>query len=169
MTSLPSGYTPPAQREVPAEIFTTAGWIKGSFMLPALRIFTEFANQTHDFFKLKGVLLPGLEQTIPFFALQRDSIIFMIVEPGDGMLAALAGRRQTDISCAFNGGVISGNIDLPQGVRLSDFLLQKAHFFYLTNSTAYLRSGSQSDVRRSIPLALVNSRRVVGISEPRFV
>jgi hypothetical protein len=165
----PSGYAPPAQREVVAEMFTTAGWIQGAFQLPALRIFTEYLNHPHDFFKLKNVRLPGVEKPIPFFALHRDSIIFILVQPAEGILGPSAAKRKTDVSCVFASGVISGTLELVSGVRVSDFLLQKTHFFYLTDCTTYAKVGGQNDIRRDVPIGIVNARKVIGVSEPRFV
>lgn len=164
-----SAYAPPPQREIEGQILSTVGWIKGSFMLPAMRVFAEYLNHPHDFFKLKNVTLPGLEAQIPFFALQRDSVILVLVDAGEGVLGSYDRRRPADVSCAFNGGVVSGTLHLPQGVRVSDFLLQKQRFFHLTDCTVFVRSAGTSDVRRNQPVAIVNARRVIGVSEPRFV
>ena len=139
-------------------------------MLPAMRIFSEYLNHPHDFFKLKDVVLPGLDKQIPFFALQRDSVMLILVEPGEGILSAADRRRPADISCAFNGGVISGTLNLPQGVRVSDFLLQKQNFFHLTNCSMFMRAaGGKSEVSHDLPVVVVNTRRVIGVSEPRFL
>lgn len=165
-----SAYSPPPQREVEGNIFSTAGWIRGRFMMPAMRIFTEYLNHPHDFFKLRSVMLPGLEKEIEFFALQRDSVIFISVTPGEGVFAPAERKRPADISCAFNGGVVSGTLNLPQGVRVSDFLIQKQNFFHLTDCTGFLRgAGGKSEVMRDLPLVIVNTRRVIGVSEPRFI
>lgn len=165
-----SAYSPPPQREVEARIFSTAGWITGRFMLPAIRIFTEYLNHPHDFLKLKDTTLPGLETQIPFFALQRNSIVFMLVAQTDGILTPGERKRPADVSCAFNQGVISGTLNLPPGVRVSDFLIHKQHFFHLTDCTTFVRnSAGKSEVIRDQPIGIVNTRRVIGVSEPRFI
>lgn len=165
-----TAYSPPPQREIPAEILSTAGWIRGNFMLPGMRIFSEYLNHPHDFFKLKSVVLPGLENQIPFFALHRDSVIFVVVKPDNGILAPTERKRPADVSCAFVGGVISGTLNLPAGVRVSDFLHQKQNFFHLTDCTVFLRSpAGANEIRRDIPVVIINTRRVIGVSEPRFV
>lgn len=164
-----SAYSPPPQREVPARIFTTAGWLRGAFQLPALRVFTDYINHPHGFLKLKSVFLPGLENEIPFFALQRESVILILFEPDEAIRPTEGKRRPADVSCAFIGGVISGTLSLQQGVRVSDFLIQKQQFFHLTSCSLYLRSGGKTETLHDLPIGIVNSRRVIGVSEPRFV
>ena len=166
-------YTPPAQRDVTARMFTTAGWINGIFMIPKLRTFVEFLNnQQHDFFKLKDVSLPGLDKVIPFFALQRSTLIFLIPEFESDLFTPPAGgeRVTRDVSCALSTGVISGSLDILAGVRVSDFLMSKANFFFpLTKCTTFLRAGGQADVTRDIPVVIVNAPQVLGVAEPRFI
>lgn len=164
-----TAYTPPPQKAVEASVFTSAGWMRGAFLVPALRIFAEYLNHQQEFLKVRNAILPGVDHPLPFFALRRDSIIFM-VPSGEDMIVSPEGRqpRSADISCAFNSGAISGTLHLPQGVRVSDFLLQKAHFFPLFRCTAYIRSGSHLKATPDLQIALVNARNVIGVSEPPF-
>jgi hypothetical protein len=165
-----TAYSPPPQRSVDATIFTIAGPMRGAFLVPALRIFVEYLNYQQDFIKLKDVTLPGVEKTVPFFALQRDSVIFIIPSAVDAIVpAGTREPRTASVSCAFPGGALSGSLHLPQGVRVSDFLLQKAYFFPMFDCTSYVRAGGQTKSTPDIRIALVNSRRMIGISEPPFI
>lgn len=166
-----TSYTPPPQRDLPATIYTTAGWISGTFMVPKLRHFNDYLNHPHPFFKLKTVRLPGLDKDIPFFVLQKTSIIFIIPEPGDEALVSPIGgeKIEREVSCAFANGVISGTLDILKGVRVSDFLMAKAGLFVLRNCSAFLRTPAGSDVRHNIAHLMANSERIIGVSEPRFI
>ena len=165
-----SAYSPPPQRSVDATIVTVGGPIRASFLVPAMRIFVEYLNHHQDFMKLKDVTLPGVEKVVPFFALQRDSVIFILPSGNEAVAPpALREQRSVEVSCAIVGGAITGTLRLNQGVRVSDFLMQKAHFFPMFDCTSYIRTGGQSKVTPGIAMALVNSRRVIGIAEPPFI
>jgi hypothetical protein len=163
-------YSAPAQRELAASMFTVAGWITGSFLIPKLRHFSDFLNQPQEFFKLKAVRLPGLEKELPFFVLQRNSIIFVVPADDDDLVPAVGGEKlEREVSCAFANGVVSGTLDVLKGVRVSDFLMSRAGLFVLRNCSTFIRTGATPEVRHNIPYVIVNSERVIGVSEPRFV
>ncbi len=166
-------YTPPAQFDVPCEMFSTAGWIKGTLMIPKLRNVVDYLNQNHEFLKVKNVYLPGLDKEIPFFAMQKSAIILVLPAPTSEVAVspASAGERKSrEVSCALNSGVVSGSIEILGGVRVSDFLMQNAAFFALTQCSIFLRTGGgPAEVRHNIPNVLVNAPQIIGVSEPRFV
>jgi hypothetical protein len=164
-------YTAPSQRDVAADLYTTAGWIGGSFMLPAKRTLTDFANQEHDFFKLRDVTLPGLDDVIPFFALQRRSVVLIIPKVAEQSVQTAIGKDKMpkDVSCAFSSGVVSGSLMVMGGIRVSDFMLQRSPFFYLEDCTVFLRTPTGPDIRRNIPMVVINRWEIIGVSEPRFV
>ena len=165
-------YAPPAQFDVPCEMFSTAGWIKGTFMIPKLRNILDYFNQNHEFLKVKNVYLPGLEKEIPFFAIQKSAIILVLPAPTADVAVtpATAGERKArEVSGAFNSGVVSGSIEILGGVRVSDFLMQNAAFFALTQCSVFIRSSGPAEVRHNIPHVLVNAPRIIGVSEPRFI
>ncbi len=163
-----SQYTPPTQRDLGAQLLTTAGWVRGWFMVPARRSLTDYVNHQHDFFKLKDVALPGLEKRVPFFALQRRTVILIIPDIPEPSAKVVANANEKDVSCAFNGGVISGTLWVGTGVRVSDYLLQRDPFFPLTDCRMILRSGNSSQIRE-LELVLLNRGGILGTSEPRFV
>lgn len=166
-----TSYTPPPQREVSSSMYTTAGWISGTFMVPKLRHFNDYLNHPHPFFKLKAVRLPGLDKEIPFFVLQRSSIIFIIPDAQDDALVSPIGgeKMEREVSCAFANGVVSGTLDILKGVRVSDFLMSRAGLFVLRNCSVFVRTGASPDIRHNVPHVMVNADRVIGVSEPRFV
>ncbi|HEY5610783.1 MAG TPA: hypothetical protein VIL97_06235 [Thermoanaerobaculia bacterium] len=164
-------YAPPAQREVGADLYTTVGWITGSFMVPSMRNLTDFANQQHDFFKLKDVKLPGVPNIIPFFVLQRRSVVIAIPHVAEpSAKAAIGSEKETkDVSCAFHGGVVSGTLTVAKGLRVSDVVLQRDPFFYLTDCSLFLRTSGTPDIRKDLEMVVVNRWDIAGVSEPRFI
>jgi hypothetical protein len=170
VSAVQTQYTASARREVAVDLYTTAGWIHGSFLMPPMRGLTPFANQDHDFFKLKDVVLPGLGQPMPFFLLQRREVFFFI--PGEGHRdppPAFVERNPRDVSCAFANGVVSGRLTLNKGIRVSDFMLNKAPFFELEDASVFIRTAGAPEVRRNIPIVVISRWRLLGVSEPRFV
>lgn len=162
-------YAPP-QRDVPATIYTTAGWMRGNFVIPSSRRLIEFTNQPDDFFKLRDVQLPSVPGRATFFALQRDSVIF-IVPNSQAEVSRITtlgqDRVERDVSCAFETGLISGILYVPTGLRVSDYLVQRKRFFEIYECEYLVGEGEQLDRVRNIPIMLVNSNRIIGVSEPR--
>lgn len=164
-------YTPPSNRDVKARLFTTAGWIEASFLIPAKRSLIDYSNQAHDFFKLKDVSLPGLKEPIPFFALQRHSVILMLPEEAEeGVDSSIgAAKDDKDVSCAIDQGVVSGSLSVSTGLRMSDFMIKPQLFFYLKNCTLFMRSSGAPQITRNVPMIIINRQKILGVSEPRFV
>lgn len=164
-------YTPPSNREIGARLFTTAGWLEGEFLVPAKRSLVDFSNQSHDFFKLKDVILPGLKDPIPFFALQRHSVILILPSAAEEGIDSSIGRsrEEKDVSCAIDHGVVSGVLSVATGLRMSDFMLKPQPFFYLKDCTLFLRTARTPQITRNIPMVIINRTKIVGLSEPRFV
>jgi len=159
-------------REVESSFYTTAGWVRGSFVIPTMRNFVDFVNQPHDYFKLKNVKFPGIEPIVPFFALQRQSVILVIPDRHEETLrmTTLTGDKvERDVSCAFMSGFVSGVLFVLQDARVSDFLMQRHSFFYLRDCSLYLRTSRQADIRKEIPMIVVNGKQIIGVSEPRIM
>jgi hypothetical protein len=162
-------YAPP-QREIDATVFTQAGWMRGHFVVPNTRRFVEFTNHPDDFFKLRDVQLPSVAGRAQFFALQRDSVVFIV--PHDrserGLMGTLSGDRvERDVSCAFESGLVSGTLYVPAGLRVSDYLIQRRRFFELFDCEYIVRGGEHFQRSQNVPIVLVNANRIIGVSEPR--
>lgn len=160
----------PPQREVESTVFTQAGWMRGKFVVPNTRRFVEFTNQPDDFFKLREVQLPSVAGRAEFFALQRDSVVFIVPHDGSEKSAVrtLSGdRSERDVSCAFEAGIVSGVLYVPTGLRVSDYLIQRRRFFELYDCEYIVRGGDHFQRSENVPLILVNANRIIGVSEPR--
>ena len=160
----------PPQREVDSTVFTQAGWMRGAFVVPNTRRLVEFANQPDDFFKLRDVQLPSVTGRAEFFALQRDSVVFVVPhDPKERAgFATLSGDRvERDVSCASESGIVSGVLYVPKGLRVSDYLIQRKRFFELFDCEYVVRGGEHFQRSEGVPLILVNANRIIGVSEPR--
>lgn len=160
----------PPQREIDSTVFTTAGWMRGKFVVPNTRRFVEFANHPDDFFKLRDVQLPSVGGRADFFALQRDSVVFIVPNERQerSEIRTLSGdRSERDVSCAIESGLVSGILYVPTGLRVSDYLIQRRRFFELYDCEYVVRGGEHFQRSENVPLVLVNANRIIGVSEPR--
>jgi len=161
----------PPLRDAKAAVLTTTGWIHGTFRIPTNRNIVDFVNQHLDYFKMVDVRLPGIEAPVPFFALQRQSVILLLPEEPEELLRipTLGGDRvEREVSCLFANGMASGSLFVPHHARVSDFLMQRQIFFHLRDCTLATREGDGHEERRSVPIIAINSTRIVGVSEPRI-
>lgn len=158
-------------RETQAAILTTAGWVHGTFLIPTMRNLVDFVNQHAEYFKLVDVRLPGVAEPVPFFALQRQSVILIMPDESEETLrlTTLAGDRvERDVSCTFVNGMASGALFVPPHARVSDFLMQRQVFFHLRDCSLVVREGSGETVKENVAMLVVNGTRIVGVSEPRI-
>lgn len=160
----------PPQRDVAARILTSSGWMRGNFVVPQMRRFVEFANHPDDFFKLRDVQLPSIPGRAEFFALQRDSVVFIIpdsIREVSRISTLGQDKVERDVSCAFDNGLISGSLYVPKGLRVSDYLIQRKRFFEIYECEYVVGMRERIEKSPNLPIALVNANRIIGVSEPR--
>lgn len=156
----------PQQRKVSARIFTEVGWITGTFHCSLRQSLVEFLNAQQSFYRITDVRLPGAEQPMPFFALQRRRVI--LVSPGEteeNLEKSLAAESiDYQVSCVLADGVVAGRLRTAARLRLSDHLVNHNGFFVLRDCVLRGRGHSQGAAKR-LPVAVVNDRAVIGVSE----
>lgn len=161
------GYAPD-QRKIESQILTQAGWLTGTFHILRHAKFVDQLNTQNEFFKLTDVSFVGKQQTLPFFALQREATT-IIIPPStenDLILDKIEEQEAKHVFCIFDGGVISGTLLIRKGVRISDFLVKQRGFVLLRRCN--LRLGSLHDeffVDENHPSIIVNSTKVLGVTE----
>jgi len=155
----------PEQRKVTARIYTPSGWILATFHVPTGQGFTDFLNASKDFFALTEVQLPRQTKPLAFLALQRTAAILLmpedreIGEPEDGSVTH-------QVSCLLEGGVLMGALRLPESMRVSDHLMDRSsRFLVLRDCTVGLDAAGGNASVEAASVAIVNSGRVVGVSE----
>jgi hypothetical protein len=153
------------RRGVVSTILSDFGWIDGTFVIPKLNSFVDYLNSSQRYVKLTDVTMPGLEPRLPFFALAQDAYTLILPDANDEHLASAIPHVQSrthSISCVFASGWISGKLDTIPSARVSDFLGQGREFFLLRDCAIQVRGQAP----RLAPIVIVNSARILGVSEP---
>lgn len=158
-----------AQRDVKAEIYTRMGWINGTFHIGENHSFIDTVNQTHGFFRLTDVTVPGQRDVLPFFALQRDKTIIIIPHDGDMQIESArkcAEAEAHEATCMLEMGTIFGEIRVVANTRLSDHLVHQGGFFLMQNCAGDFNTGRDKDIQSApIRYVAVNSHSVIGVAE----
>jgi hypothetical protein len=156
----------PQQRKVLTRIFTNIGWIAGTIHCSVQQSVIEYLNQQASFYKLTDVRLPGTDDPLSFFALQRERVI--LIAPSQEELnlekPLPAGAHEVQVACVLDEGIITGRLRWAMHARLSDYLINHHGFFVLRDCTVRGRGESRGTIKR-LPIALLNDRGLVGVSE----
>jgi hypothetical protein len=143
------GYRP-EQQSIPARVFTTAGWVEGRIRAPKRHVWLDHLNTCGPWVKMTGVTLPEHEDEVSFFALSRTAAVLVeprTFDPNLTLPRPVGATRAHRVDALLDVGVVSGTLELPNHVRVSDHLFGEA------------------TLELDLPLAFVNGQRVVGVSE----
>jgi len=150
--------------QVTSRIYTTSGWVVGSFHVPTGETLCGLLEKS-KFFTLTDVTLPQGGEPLAFFALARTATVLII--PGEG--AAIDPRSQGDtkrqVSCLLEHGVVMGALYLPGEVRVSDHLVGSDRFFVVGDCTVGIDTTGRPASVEATHAAIINARRVVGVAE----
>ncbi len=160
-------YRPPL-REIPSVLFTSSGWIRGTFHIPQLHGFLDNLSKAGDFLKLTDVTLPHFKKHLQFFGLRRNAVMMIIPDCPEEMLhlpKPLLKARNLPVSFLLESGTVSGTLVLEGEIRISDFLSKENRWIVLRDSVlgANAQSGATQETR--FPLLLLNSTSIIGASE----
>jgi len=162
-------YHPPL-RGIPSVIYTTGGWIRGTFHVPTMHGFLEYLNLSGDMLKLTGVILPYLEMELRFFALRRGKALLVMPDCDLALLQLPEPTAQYHVhrvSFLLEGGTVTGSLAIEEDIRVSDYLANHDGFLVLRNC----RFGAHDapvEEESHFPMLLVNSATVVGASDERL-
>jgi hypothetical protein len=160
----------PPQRIVPLVVFTPSGYIKGNCHISVALSLRSFLNSGEEILKLTDAVLPGSSDSHPFLALQKSAALLVVPgspdkEVGSNRIPRSQEGRLT--TCLLSLGSIRGWMEVPEAVRTSDFLSRNPWF--LAFHDCHIGPNPYMEPKdfegKSIPLVLVNSRSLVGISE----
>ncbi len=158
----------PHQRQLEAQIYTTAGWLSGTFHFPKMSKLLEALNKEPEFYRLTDVrFLAKKDLLLEFFALQRRSTVLVVPPEGEsGLYLKQEETRPIRVYCLFDGGFVEGRLRLRKGVRVSDYLPKHDGFVLLQNCK--LKLGDITGdffVEEEHEAVFVNAGRIVGVSE----
>jgi uncharacterized protein YjbI with pentapeptide repeats len=160
----------PALRQVPAVIFTTGGWIRGTFNVPEMHGFLEHLNLSGEMLKLTSVTLPYLSVDLRFFALRRNKALLVMPDCDPSLLMLsepTADFHVHRVSFLLEGGTVTGSLAIEEDIRVSDYLANHDGFLALRNC----RFGAHDapvEEESHFPLLMVNCATVVGASDERL-
>lgn len=152
-------YRPP-QQTVTARVFTGAGWLEGTFHLAKLHALPDYLAH-HTWYPLTNVVMSRVG-TMPFLALTRQEAL--LVAPTHVQPHLVTDElTPTTATLLFPGGSVDGTLDVPAGMRLSDFVARAAGFLPVrdANVRVWADAGAQFFDR-----VLINPSRLVGVTEP---
>jgi len=155
-----SSYKPP-QSTVVAQVRTAADDLRASFHIPKDHGFADHLGK-FAFWNLTNVTVQWAPEPLPFFSLRAAAALIVIPEGDEADLRLAPAHGPTDkhrIACLLESGAVTGDIELPPGARVSDYLAHHAGFFLLRNARLDSQAGKA-------PLVLVNAAALVGVSEP---
>lgn len=166
-----SQYHPP-MKEIPAVVFTSAGWIRGTFHVPQLHGFLDFLSRS-EFLKLTDVTLPYQKRHLDFFGLRRSEALMIIPDCPESLLGLpkpTGASRNVPLHLLLSRGCISGVMPLDADIRMSDALTKESKFVLLRDCVL----GPSPDVTSTpgsesrFPRVLMNLMAVIGASEESF-
>ena len=153
-----------SQSAATVRVYTPTGWVIGTVHLPAGVSLLSFLNGDESFFRMTNVSLPEQPRTIPFLALQRKAVL--IVAPGEdaGVPPSPPDLVRHDVACLFDGGLVMGTLSLPEGVRVSDELMQSNEFFAIEDCTVGI-DASPEPIMEAEELVYVHAAEMFGVAE----
>jgi hypothetical protein len=158
----------PGQRTISCRILTFAGWIEGTFHVPTRVGFLEFLDREATLFRLSDVLLPGQLQRHPFFALERSAVVGVTLPEGESSAAGRPPGVYATHRVSWllgSGGVVDGEVELLEGIRVSDFLMHHPGFLPIERGTIFLRGDDGSTEAVPFSSLALQASRAVGVSE----
>jgi hypothetical protein len=154
-------------RTVRVAVFTHAGWISGLMHVPQDRTLLAEINEGGSFFRLTDASLPLEEYTRDFFAvLAREATMVIPLEVGDQYASRSVpdGITPRQIVCLLEEGTVLCNLDVLEGCRVSDHLLNHEGFITIREIHAPVMELPQGMIE-PIPVAYLNSQRIIGVTE----
>ena len=147
-------------------ILSGGGWITGTLRVAKMPVLIDAIEGIGEFLRLSEVRLPNTPAPIPFFALHRSSVMYIVPLDDPQRAETTPFTKPTlihEVSCLFDQGVLSGTLEILTGMRVSDYLVQRAGFMPVRGCTWH--GAAATGAPATFPLALVNRQRVVGVSE----
>ena len=162
----------PAQRWVSVDVLTTAGWARGTLVLPQIQALLDFIAGAGAFLKLVNAQLPQLVEPQSYMALKCESVLLIAPAVGNEKVeidAPGASMAPLNVVCLLEDGVLEGTLNFLVNLRLSDFLRHQTGFLVVRDATwtAAPRTGQPPAAPRKFPVTLVNASRIVAITEVR--
>jgi hypothetical protein len=162
-------FAPPAATvPVPSILHTLGGLIQGTLHVPTLRDPQAFLDGCGDILRLTDVRLRGTNEAFPFLAFQKSAVL-LILPMGETYGQDLDPSRVPglEVTCLLTRGRVHGELDVPAGMRTSDFLQRNRGFLELRNGRIGpgFRVNADSVGEVAMGRILVNAHNLIGITD----
>lgn len=148
-------------------IYTHAGWITGLIHLHPGRTLLSEINEGGSFFRLTDVSLPLEEARRGFFAvLAREATMVLPLDAAELYAARTEpnGTMPHEVAILLQEGTMLGLIDVLEGCRVSDHLLNREGFLTVRDIRVPIME-LPPGVIEPIPIGYLNSSRIIGLTE----
>ncbi|MBI4818972.1 MAG: hypothetical protein HY791_22060 [Deltaproteobacteria bacterium] len=161
---------PADQREVVTTLLSRSGWVRGTLHVPADATLSEFLESGHEFLPLTKVRIESTEDELPFFALHRSAVLFVMADPDEASKShkeSPAVKEDHELVFLLDVGTIRGKLGVPPQLRLSDFLANPRHYLLVRDVRLKVRDPwTQVVTAHMQPFVFLSVDAIVGISEP---
>lgn len=156
----------PGLRKLAVDLLTQLGWVSGTLHVPShLPLEEHLAYGRHDL-KLTGVAIPDEPDRLRFLALRRDAVLVVAPAIADEGPPASPFSTPRQVACLLPSAVLRGTLEVFTNLRLSDHLQQQGPVVTMRRCLfAPYGATAHSAGARTLATAVVNLRRVIGISE----
>jgi hypothetical protein len=155
-------------REVAVHCCANAQWISGRICTPPTRPLLDHLNQGEAFVRVVDAVIFQRPAPMAFFALRTDALDMVLpLDSTDAMTEQRVGRiADRPVQCLLPYAAIEGMIGVIGKIRISDHLLRCNAFLAVRDCRIQLAGGPSAPRDLShVAMALVNVRRVIGISD----
>jgi hypothetical protein len=151
----------PPTRTVYARVLTTAGWLRAGFTVPVAQPLLDHLEHSGAFLSTVDAELPGWNEPVPSFALQRRVISLVVPDSPELIEPAPVGPGENHKArFVLEHGYLVGQIRLLKGTRLSSFISHREGFFVVRDARLH-RSHDADPVH--LPQVVVNGCRLIGV------
>lgn len=156
----------PQKRIVRARILSDGGWITANFNLPPTAFFLDHLNRGSVFETLTDVGLPDTNQEVPFFLLNRNAMVLLIVsEEREITSRPSMNLVSKKIRCLFRQGSLEAEVDVLQGARISDHFNNRKGFVVLNACRLLVRNAQGEPIETEHRRLVVNTDAIIGLSD----
>lgn len=155
-------------RIVSARLFTDIGWIVADIHVPSSVRLIDYLAHENPFLSLTSAFLERRDSALDFFALRKSTLSFLAVMDLEELASARSTGSQTrhNISCLVAEGGVTGDAEIHEGMRLSDYLARHRGFVLMYNSHFRIQDPLTHEVRSEADTTIIlNSQKIIGLCE----
>jgi len=148
-------------------MYTRRGWMRGTMRLVPNQTVMDFLDHSNRFITFTQVQLAAYEKEVDYLSFQRDAIgVFLAPEGSEWKVRGTEGQlKSVRVLCLFDQGAVSGTLEIPARVRVSDYFMNRDGFVQLTQAHVRLPDPQGQRTNEGHALAIVNSSHILGVSE----